>query len=142
MSESMQSRQFHLLAPPPAGLGYVAATSTTQGSIDLSTVGQITQREDSSLNPTASPAGLVGKMVEVFADTADVGIIFGPTSASVTGSNKPVLATNGTNEAGICYRIPAGAVRKWLITKQTQFCGYVATGAGQIRIFEASQYGG
>jgi hypothetical protein len=57
--------------------------------------------------------GVAGNCLTIFPDGADLYVMFGPTQASVTGANAPVIATVGTKTAGgytraagVCWHLP------------------------------------
>jgi hypothetical protein len=90
--------------------------------------------------PAAPLAGWVGHWVDIFADGGDIGLITGPTSASVSGGNAPVLATTGNaGTAGVCMRIPNGTYRPYLITADDRFLGVVSAGTTTLRIAKSSR---
>jgi hypothetical protein len=70
---------------------------------------------DAMAAPDASglPPGCLGSYLSLEADGVDVGVVFGPTAASVQGSNSPSLAAAGTvNSLGVykangaeCWRL-------------------------------------
>lgn len=78
---------------------------------------------------------------------ADVGVIFGPTLASVTGANVPAIATVGTVNASGVY---SGVVKTaWVVKANSparflmqpgvdMFLGIVATGAATARVYQSS----
>lgn len=76
----------------------------------------------------------------------DCGIIFGATIAAVSGTNAPVLATNGTltgntytGAAGTCYVLKANTTYRFLLQQGLDNAmGIVATGAGKIRFYQSS----
>jgi hypothetical protein len=84
--------------------------------------------------------GFLGGYVEFFADGTDVGIIFGPTAASVSSGNAPALATTGSaGTAGVCARIPAGTYRTFFLKGDDRFVGVVGAASGNLRISTASR---
>lgn len=86
------------------------------------------------------PSGFVGRWIDIYADGADLGIVAGPTNASVSGANAPALATTGTAVgAGQCMRIPNGFWRTYFVTADTAFLGIVASAAGTARICASSR---
>lgn len=77
--------------------------------------------------------GFIGKWIDIWADGGDIGIITGPTNASVTGGNAPVLATTGgLGTAGNCVRIAAGTMQPYYVTPDDQFLGLVGAAAGSV----------
>jgi hypothetical protein len=137
------------------GLIAVIATSTVAAALDLTQL--FAPPYNSSQGSQQSP-GLPGNMISIFADTTDVGLLFGPTLASVTGANVPALAAAGTvNASGIytlsgkeCWRIATGTLQRFLLGATQKkaadgtvfggdnFLGFVSTGAGLIRVFQSS----
>lgn len=88
-----------------------------------------------------NPAGWVERWIDIYADGADLGIVVGDTSASVSATNAPVLATTGTTvaTAGQCWRIPNGTYRTYFVTSDSAFLGVVASAAGTMRIAASSR---
>ena len=81
------------------------------------------------------PQGYAGHWIDIFADAADLGIISGPTLASVTGGNVPALATVGNaGTAGTCMRLASGSKTPYWVTPDDRFLGVVGAGNGFIRI--------
>jgi L-cysteine desulfidase len=121
-------------APRAAQCANLAVT-TTAIAVDLRLVGNQTPN-------MAAATGKVGtqqRFVTIYADGADLGVIFGPTSASVSGANVPALATVGTNVAGVCARIPVGQERSYYVMAGTDvWVGVVGSAAGSVRITPSS----
>ena len=154
MSNDLAQRQSFLITPPRAfgqltGEVCVLATSTTAGVIDMRTVGVALANLSNSNGVAAAEGriGLTGNFCLIFAETADLGLIVGPTLASVTTTNAPNLATAGsvngsgvyTNVAGTCARVPAGTFVEFCPqSTQDLFLGFVASAAGKIRIYQNS----
>ena len=91
-------------------------------------------------SPFMNPSGFVGHYVDIFADGADVGIISGPTQASVTGGNAPNLSTTGSpGTAGTCMRIASGTFRSYYVKPDDQWLGVVGSAAGNLRIALSSR---
>lgn len=76
----------------------------------------------------------------------DLAIIFGSTSALVTGGNAPVIATVGTNTSGV-YANAAGTAfvlyskqpRSFLLQDGVDlFMGFVASAGGIMRMYQSS----
>ena len=152
--QSEATRKSDEITAPVAGQISVIAVSGSAGSQDLAAIGPQTgqmQNEDAlpnagsyqvagSATVSGSPLqGCIGHFVEFFAETADVGILFGPTNASVTSASAPALATTGTNTAGCCMRIPAGTYRTFYIHAPTRFVGFVGSTSGNLRISVTSR---
>lgn len=91
-------------------------------------------------NNNTLKTGATGFYVSFEADTADAGIIFGPTQASVTGGNAPNLSTTGVNAAGACARIFAGQPpqRYQLQAGLDIWFGYVGASTGNLRVWVSS----
>ena len=151
----LANRQFEYVSPPrayraapgTAGQVVVFAISIAPAVLSLSalTFGQVY----TATSATASQInGVVGNYLTVLSDAADSGIVLGPTLASVTGANAPVLATVGTVDvngiyagaAGTCHRIFAGALGLRFLPQPGQdlFMGIVGSGAGTVRIYQSS----
>jgi hypothetical protein len=132
MSHDALAGKANLVLPPVAGLITCAvANSGSAGSLQLTTVGQTSVKLSSELQlpSSAGVAGGVGQFVEFMADGADVGLVFGATSAAVTSANAPNLSQTGTNTAGCCLRIPAGTYRTFYVTSATQWVGWIGASA-------------
>jgi hypothetical protein len=102
--------QYQYVSPPrQSGIGQImtVATSTTASYVEL----------DVLFNPSYSTVsaqtkvskGVTDNYISIFADTADLGVIFGTTAASVTDGNAPILSANGSLSAGIYTPVAAGA---------------------------------
>jgi hypothetical protein len=103
--------------------------------------------------PPAGPVGAVGSYVCIYADQCDLGVILGPTAASVSGPNAPILNNVGSlgsngiylGAAGTCYRIPSTAFNeepRWrLQVGQDNFVGIVGSANGFARIYVSSEAG-
>ena len=153
MSESLSTKQNQYVTPPratesPAAIGQVCVlqTSTSASYLELDS---LFQQKVGSGTPSQQRAGVVGNEVTIFADAQDLGIIFGPTAASVTGSgsaNVPALATYGSVSSGAytaaaksCWRIPAGTSLRFLLQQGVDnFLGFVAAGSGLLRLYQSS----
>lgn len=140
-SESQSQSDF--ITPPRAGETTCISVSAAAGSQDLSQCGPVPSSNFGLNNaPTvavgASGPGCVGHFATFFADGADVYVIFGSTAAAVTAGNAPVAATNGVNAVGAAWKIPSGTEKSWKIRVQDRFVGFVASGAGQLRIARSS----
>lgn len=143
------SRKFQNVSPPRAGSGVgslaVLATSAVAAALSLASVGTQTANVSSAAT-SQGLNGAVGQYITIKAVTTDCGIVFGPTVASVTGGNVPVLATVGTLTGnnytvvtGVCYRVLAGQEVRYLLQPGVDlFLGFVSTGAGQIEIFQSN----
>ena len=128
----------------------VIATSLTPGILDLSKL-----LFGLAYNATSAQAaqvnGVVGNEVTIWTDAgSDLGIIVGPTAASVSGANAPVFATVGTVNAsgiytavtGVCCRVPASSSVRYITAPgQDIFLGFVGSAAGIMRVFQSSVSG-
>jgi len=148
---------------PRTGKGIVAAVSAVAIVVDLATGGEQSPSLDNAMTspmqaggpsvadgasgggtvkalPIITPSGNLGRWIDVTADGTDMGIVSGPTSASVSGVNAPVFATNGNaGTAGACRRIFAGTTEGFYALPDDRFLGVVGVGAGQIRIFPSGR---
>jgi hypothetical protein len=91
--------------------------------------------------------GLTNNYITLFADGCDLGIIVGPSVASVASGAAPVLATVGSIGAsgvynaatGACYRIPSGTKERILLQPGLDlFLGVVASATGTLRLYQSS----
>lgn len=144
-------------AAGPVGQVIVCQTTTTAAYLELdSTTFGLSYNYDSPMNaqgtnaPAGSPQGLMGCCVTIYAETTDLGVVFGQTAAEVNGSSiSPALATYGSVAAGVytavaqtCWRIPAGTSQRFLTQIGVdKFLGWVAAGNGLIRIYQSSAFG-
>jgi hypothetical protein len=133
--------------------GHVAvlAVSGTQEVLDLSTLGDPAY-DGSNANTAQIPGGAINQYITLYADGADVGIIFGAAKADVTGANKPVLATTGTVDgngvyspaAGTCFVVKSGTYLRIFArglsqaSRPDRFMGIVGSGAGKLRIYQSN----
>jgi hypothetical protein len=168
MSDALQNLAFDIQAPRVGQIAVQAVTTSASG-IDLAAPGasaaatgvgpvialnaqqigaynmaSLPSSDPSSTAPTVqalvNPPGFIGHYVEFFADGADMGVIFGPTQASVSSANVPALATTGAaGTPGTCVRIPAGTFRVFLIKGDDRWLGVVGAASGQLRISIASR---
>lgn len=147
---------------PRVGSIFVSTAITTAVTIDLAAQGPQNQSANTTgampvpglqTQPvqgptnqgTVSTAGLAsggfeGFWVDIMVDGADVGIISGPTSASVSSGNAPVLATTGgAGTAGVCQRLLAGTRNPFFVTPDDRFLGVVSSGTTTLRIALSSR---
>lgn len=134
-------RAFQAAGPP----GQVAAlsVSTTAGAVSLlpgiaqAAVNRVTGDD---------PKQVTRNFVTIECDV-DLGVIFGPTLASVTTTNVPVIATVGslvanvyTGAAGTCFVLYAKQPLRILLQDSGMdiFMGFVASGAGIMRLYQSS----
>jgi hypothetical protein len=151
----LAARRYFYQSPPRSnqntktvGSVVTLATSAVAISVNLALLlAQVFNQTDASLRQPAGVLGNDGNFLSIFADTTDIGLIFGETQALVTGANAPVLATvdtvNGsgvvTAVAGVCYRIPAGKEERYhLQPNKDLWVAIVATGAGLVRLFQSN----
>ena len=86
-----------------------------------------------------NPTGCVERYTRFEAITANMGVLFGPTSVAVTGANAPNLTATGINAAGVCVQVPAGTYVDYLITPSTRFVGFIASASGYINVSPTSK---
>lgn len=145
------TNQDHERRLPVAGSIIVQAVSTAAIVIDLST-GQVVGQSAMATGPSQpsgigrteavstsgsgtvqaitplNPQGYVGHYIDIFAEGVDLGVVGGPTNASVSGGNAPNLATAGAaGTAGVCMRIPSGTLSPYWVQPDARFLGVVAT---------------
>jgi hypothetical protein len=129
-------------ASGPEGQVAVLAVSAVAIAVDLTKgFSQLAYNQVKGADPT-SP---IRNCLTITADE-DVGVIFGPTLASVTGGNVPVIATSGTltgntytGAAGTCFVIPANQGMRFLLQAgRDNFVGIVAAAGGQVRMYQSS----
>jgi hypothetical protein len=138
MGESEQTRQADFVVCPRASLIASLAVSNVAASQDLSLIDS--QAKDPS-DADKLGLGLIGCYVTFLADGGDVYIITGPSQASVTAGNVPVVATNGVNAVGVCWKLPANIPTPYKVTAQDRWLGYIsASGTPQLRIQRSSPY--
>ena len=154
MPESLVARKFFNVTPPrayasapgPIGEPVVLAVSGTPGALDLRSFSQPAYNIQQA--STQNRQGAVGNYLNLYAETADLGLIFGVSFASVTGANAPVLATVGTvsgvtgvytSAVGVCIRIPAGTIYEFVPQEGVDlFMGFVGSVAGIVRLWQSS----
>jgi hypothetical protein len=150
VTESRQTSQINHADPPLAGNCFaVALVAATAGSIDLATI------DNQTINISGSDTikvGAVERYVTIVVDgVVPIYVIFGANAAAVTAGNAPVIATVGTNAAGICiplYPSPAtgpgnewGAGYRFRIRKgYNSVLGFISSGTPTLRIFASSPY--
>lgn len=147
-------RKANFYSPPRVNgaTGNVAAitVSAAAGSLDVRSLSCGPSATQGQYNAAQTQQGFQGAMdqyITIFADGADLYVVFGPSQASVTGGNAPVVATVGsvsgagvyTDAAGTAWKIPNGqSLRVLPQLNQDAFMGFVASGAGTMRIFQSS----
>lgn len=139
----------------PFGQVVVFAISTTPVVVDLRSLNFGVFYDPTAADtavgagaPVKAAAGAVGSFLSLYADGADIGYISGPTLASVTNANVPVLSTTGTltssglyqAAAAVCYRLSSGQERRFrLVVTQDNFLAIVGAGNGIVRLFISSE---
>lgn len=129
-------------------------TSGTAVSLDLSTIGpgapQPDQEGGASINLSDITApvpgnnvnlqGCLGRYVRFTAVSATCWVLFGPTQASVTSGNAPVIPTGGSNLSGVGVPEPifAGQQPDMYITASTRWIGLIGAAATFLMIRPAS----
>jgi hypothetical protein len=101
---------------PPANIAPATASSPGGGG---------TVQSLQAINPT----GWLGHWIDITVDAGggDLGIISGPTLASVTGSNAPsISATGASGTAGNCYRLPVGSLKSYIPRADDRYIGVVS----------------
>jgi hypothetical protein len=149
MSTPAASRKSDFQSPPrayqadgPEGQAAALAVSTSAIAVDL-TQGFSQAAYDGQRG--ADPRSPSNNYLTIVADV-DIGIIFGPTAASVSSGNAPAIATTGTlssnayvGAAGTCFVVPADfAVRFLLQPALDKFVGIVGSGNGVVRLYQSS----
>lgn len=138
------TRQSDFIRPPRAGQVANVTVSTSPASQDLSLIGYLVMdmsnmdKEPAAAQTLPNAYGLIGHYITIYADGADLGVLFGATQAAVTTTNAPVFATTGVNVAGACMRIPAGQERCFKITESDRWLGVVGSAGGTARICQSS----
>ncbi len=155
MTFPLANRQFEYVTPPrafgPTGpCGQVAAfnVSSLGAVVDLA---KLTFGLPFNLSAAqAAQLGVMESYVTIFADAVDMGLITGPTVASVASTTgAPLLTAIGTvsgsgtytQATGTCFRVPAGTSVSYLMQKtQDLFLGLVcASGStGIARVYQSS----
>lgn len=132
-------------ASGPEGQAAALAVSGTAIAVDL-TQGFSQAPYDGTKGPKATgPTSPTQNFLTLSADV-NIGIIFGPTLASISGLNAPALATTGTltsnvytGAAGTCFVIPANQGMRFLLQKGLDnFVGIVGASAGVVRLYQSS----
>lgn len=145
------NRKFAFVSPPRAfaalgapGQAVAFAVSAVATYVDLSA--GFSQAAKDLQQSGQDPKSPTRNYLTVSADGVDLGVIFGPTAASVTGGNVPVIATVGTLAAGVytgaagtCFKIPNGTSVRFLPQPGVDlFLGIVASGNGTCRLYQSS----
>lgn len=129
-----------------AGPGEVAVITlaAASGFVDLSTIGHpaFDQRDEAK---SQVPGGAVGRHVTISADI-DIGFFLGPDKAGVT-THVPSLTAVGaidaagkyTNADGTCKLLKANTEARFFVQPGSDnFLGWIAAGAGKLRIHQSS----
>lgn len=151
MTESRQTSQVNHIDPPLAGNCFaVALVASTASSIDLGTIDNQTQNQFGTIDNLKT--GAQDAYVTIVVDgVVPIYVIFGATAAAVTGGNAPVIATTGTNVAGICIPLyptaatgpgnaGAGGYRFRIRKGFNSVMGFISSGTPTLRIFKSSPY--
>ncbi len=93
----------------------------------------------------ADPKSLIRNFVTIQCDV-DLGIIFAPTAALVTGANVPAIATVGTLSGGVytpaaktCHLLYARQPSRFLLQAGVDlFFGFVGSASGTMRLYQSS----
>jgi hypothetical protein len=89
--------------------------------------------------------GFLQCWIEISVDPGggNVGMVAGPTNASVSGANAPVIATTGApGTAGNCYVMGAGLPgERFFVGPDERFLGVVSSGTSTLRIHQSSRAG-
>ena len=135
------------VANGPQGQVAVLAVSAVAIAVDLSQ--GISQPAKNLSFSGQDPKTPTRNAISISSDV-DIGVIFGPSLAAVSGGNAPVIANNGTltgntytGAAGTCWVVKAAngntdSVRFVLQPGLDVFMGVVATGAGKVRFYQSS----
>jgi hypothetical protein len=134
------TRQSDFITPPRAGQIAAIAVTSTAGSQDLRLCGQQTvSMANANQQAAQATPGLPGHYATFEADGGDIYVLFGPTLASVTGGNVPVIATTGVNAAGACFKIPSGQNIQCKLEVTTDlFIGFITSATATLRIAQSS----
>ena len=98
-----------------------------------------------SLSSVPNPRGFSQCWIEISVDPGggNLGMVAGPTSASVSGGNAPnISGTGAPGTAGNCYVMGAGlpGERFW-VTPDKRFLGVISSGTSIVRIHQSSRAG-
>jgi hypothetical protein len=153
MTLSLSAKKNLFLSPPrAAGIGQVLAVSvsSTASYVNLGALFQPAAGGQSGAQTQGSSGVVVGVLdnyISIYADGAELGVVFGLTAAAVSGANAPALATAGSLLAGVytppatpaCWGIATGTWQRFLAQlTQDLFMGFVASGAGTMRLYQSS----
>ena len=156
MTESLVAKQSFFVTPPRSSGSAVAAsvgevvsfaTSTSATYVNLAA---LLQQTTTPTTPSQQSAGVTGNFITVYALSSDMYVILGPTAASVSGANVPVVPTVSsgigslsagayTRAAGTAFPIKSGtALRFFLQHGVDKFMGLVASGTGTCVMYQSS----
>lgn len=149
MAFPVASRKFHFVSAPrafqalgPPGQVLAVAVSAAASYVSLA---QGVSQAAWSRTTGDDPKTVVRNYVTIECDV-DLAVIFGSTAALVSGGNAPVIATVGSLAAGV-YTPAAGTafvayaktpLRVLLQDQVDLFMGFVASGAGTMRLYQSS----
>lgn len=149
MSLPVASRKADFQTPPRAfeadgheGQVAVLAVTTTAIAVDLTQGFSQAAYDRTRGKDPKSPSN---NYLAIISDVA-VGVIFGPTLASVTSGNVPAIATTGSLSSNVyvgvaktCWLIPASTGMKFLLQPALdKFIGIVGSGNGVVRLYQIS----
>ena len=128
----------------------VLAVTTAASTQDQTLLGQVSQSPDPALlvdiydetQRASIGRGLLGMWVRYrnTSSSAIIGFVHGPTSASVSGANAPVLANTGINGAtGVCDQLVANEWQDLWVSVNTRWLGLVGSAAGTLMIRPSSK---
>jgi hypothetical protein len=159
MSQSLFSKLSDEITAPTVGTISVLVANTTAQIIDLGSLGNqsLDMRNADALpvagdyaspgsatiaNQGQSQGGVIGRFVEFYCDSIDVGLIFGANAAVLGGANAASLSAVGTNGAGCCARVPGASFRTYFVHPAARFMSYIAANTtSNIRIMATSRTG-
>ncbi|AKU93369.1 hypothetical protein AKJ09_11515 [Labilithrix luteola] len=151
MPAPVASRKIDFVSAPrafaAAGVpGQVAVIAVSAAATYIDLTRGISQAKKDPQVSGQDPKSLTRNYLTIEADTADLGVVFGATSALVSGGNAPSLTASGTvasgvytGAAGTCYVIKAGTKERFLLQASVDnFLGLVGSAAGNARIYQSS----
>ena len=98
-----------------------------------------------AIGTPAAQRGFLQCWVEISVDPGggNLGMVAGPSSASVSGGNAPVIATTGApGTAGNCYVMAPGLPgERFFVGPDERFLGVVSSGTSVVRIHQSSRAG-
>ena len=135
-------RAFTALGPPGQAIAVTVAAVTPGVVSTILGISQAAMNRQTGDDPTM----LARNYLTVECDV-DLAVIFAATIAAVTGANAPVIATVGTLNAsgvytavtGVGFVLYAKQPRRFLLQQGVDlFMGFVAAGAGVLRVYQSS----